>query len=98
MPKVRALPLDPQESAEAGGLRYVSAGGPGLSRRTLGGRVAVLDARGRRVRDATVRERVARLAIPPAWTEVWICPHPLGHLQATGRDAKGRRQYRYHPE
>jgi DNA topoisomerase-1 len=64
----------------------------------LGGRPAVLDARGRKVRDRAVLQRVARLAIPPAWTDVWICPHPQGHLQATGRDAKGRKQYRYHPD
>jgi DNA topoisomerase-1 len=58
----------------------------------------VFDARGRKVRDRAVLQRVARLAIPPAWTDVWICPDPQGHLQATGRDAKGRKQYRYHPD
>jgi DNA topoisomerase-1 len=52
---------------------------------------------GSRVRDPAVLERIRRLAIPPAWTDVWINPHPLGHLQATGRDARGRKQYRYHP-
>ena len=82
----------PKESAQAVGLRYVSDGSPGLKRKGA----VVLDARGRRVRDRAVLRRVNSLAIPPAWTEVWICPHPEGHLQATGRDAKGRKQYRYH--
>ncbi len=76
----------------------MTGSGPGLSRRMLSGRPVLLDARGRRVRDRAVLQRVARLAIPPAWTDVWICPHPQGHLQATGRDAKGRKQYRYHPD
>jgi DNA topoisomerase-1 len=56
------------------------------------------DASGRRLRDAASLTRIARLAIPPAWTDVWICPDPDGHLQATGRDVKGRKQYRYHRE
>jgi DNA topoisomerase-1 len=55
-----------------------------------------VDALGRTVRDPAVRARIRALAIPPAWTDVWICPHPDGHVQATGRDARGRKQYRYH--
>jgi DNA topoisomerase-1 len=92
----KPLPPDPAKSAEIQGLRYVSDRLPGLSRRTLRGKAVVVDARGRRVRDAAMLRRVARLAIPPAWTDVWICADAQGHLQATGRDAKGRKQYRYH--
>ncbi len=88
---------DPAEAAKAAGLRYVSDSVPGMSRRGAGDRVHYLDLRGRRVRDPDELGRIRALAIPPAWTDVWICPHPNGHLQATGRDARGRKQYRYHP-
>ena len=57
-----------------------------------------VDQRGRRIRDTSKLKRIAALAVPPAWKDVWICPDPRGHLQATGRDARGRKQYRYHPE
>ncbi len=63
----------------------------------MGKGFVVLDAQGRRVRDLEMLRRVRHLAIPPAWTDVWICPSPDGHVQATGRDARGRKQYRYHP-
>jgi DNA topoisomerase-1 len=79
-------------------LRYVTDEEPGLRRRRAGKSFRVLRADGSAVRDAAVLERVRSLAIPPAWTDVWICASPDGHLQATGRDARGRKQYRYHPE
>jgi DNA topoisomerase-1 len=70
----------------------------GLSRVGSGRRVRYLDPSGARVTDAATLERIRSIAIPPAWTEVWICPDPLGHLQAVGRDARRRKQYRYHPD
>jgi len=78
-------------------LRYVDQDEPGLSRRRRGRGFEYLDADGHRV-DAETTERIRGLVIPPAWKEVWICPWPNGHLQATGRDAAGRLQYLYHPE
>jgi DNA topoisomerase-1 len=77
-------------------LRYVSAGEPGWSRRRRGRGFEYRDARQRPVRDAESLARIRGLAIPPAWSEVWICASPRGHIQATGRDARGRKQYRYH--
>lgn len=77
-------------------LRHVSDALPGI-RRQGRTRFHYLSAGGRRVRDAKTLARIRALAIPPAWTDVWICNDPRGHLQATGRDAKGRKQYRYHP-
>jgi len=88
---------DPEAAAEAAGLRYVLDEEPGIRRRRCGRGFTYLDPRGQTVRDPEQRERFAELAIPPAWTEVWICRHPDGHLQATGRDDRGRKQYRYHP-
>ena len=82
-------------SARRAGLVYVSDGDPGFSRVRRGKGFSYHDASGDLVDDAT-RERVEALAIPPAWEEVWICPDARGHLQATGRDEKGRKQYRYH--
>jgi DNA topoisomerase-1 len=79
-------------------LTYVSDDTPGIRRRKAGSGFTYVDQRGRRVTDARTLARVKSLAIPPAWTDVWICPAPDGHLQATGRDAKGRKQYRYHPD
>jgi len=87
---------DPLDSAEAAGLRYVSDGSPGIHRRRAGRGFSYVGPDGRLVRDRAVLERIRRLAIPPAYTDVWICPIPNGHLQATGRDARGRKQYRYH--
>jgi DNA topoisomerase I len=78
-------------------LRYVDQGGPGLTRRRRGRGFEYLDPGGQRVDDETA-ERIRRLTIPPAWTDVWICPWPNGHLQATGRDTAGRLQYLYHSE
>lgn len=70
---------------------------PGIRRQRRGNKFIYADARGRRLRTRRTLERIASLAIPPAWTDVWVCPHPEGHVQATGRDARGRKQYRYHP-
>ncbi len=82
--------------APAGGLRYSSDQEPGLKRLQADKGFAYEDARGERVRDPEVLDRIKLLAIPPAWTQVWICADERGHLQATGRDARGRKQYRYH--
>jgi DNA topoisomerase-1 len=83
-------------SAQAAGLRYVSDAQPGIRRVRSGRGFRYLSPDGRPLRDAAVLARIRALAIPPAWTAVWICPHPEGHVQATGRDARGRKQYRYH--
>jgi DNA topoisomerase-1 len=91
-----AVFVDPLESAKAAGLRYVNDDEPGLRRRKRGTGFAYTDPQGRAVKDAATLERIRKLAIPPAWTDVWICPRANGHLQATGRDARGRKQYRYH--
>jgi DNA topoisomerase-1 len=85
-----------QHDARAAGLRYVRADTPGISRRRAGRGFAYSHATGRPVKDEATLARIRSLAIPPAWTDVWICADPDGHLQATGRDARGRRQYRYH--
>lgn len=84
------------EAAEEAGLRYVSDDRPGYSRRAKNGDFEYLDTEGKRIRDEQRLLRIRRLAIPPAWTEVWICPSSNGHIQATGRDARRRKQYRYH--
>jgi DNA topoisomerase-1 len=97
-PAVDATQLaDPVESARAAGLRYVSDHSPGIRRKRVGKAFSYRDSDDHIVRDAETIRRIKRLAIPPAWTDVWICPDPRGHLQATGRDARGRKQYRYHP-
>jgi DNA topoisomerase I len=86
------------ESARAAGLRYVNDGIPGFSRRRKGKKTfAYFDADGQAITDPALVARIRSLAIPPAWQEVWICPSENGHMQATGIDAKGRKQYRYHP-
>jgi DNA topoisomerase-1 len=92
----RRLMTDPVESAKAAGLTYVTEGRPGLTRRRRGHGFVYLEADGRRVRDRTALARIRALAIPPAWRDVWICATAHGHLQAVGRDARGRKQYRYH--
>ncbi len=91
------LRTDPRDDAAAAGLRYVEDGDPGFSRRRRGKGFEYRGVGGETLSDPAVRERIASLAIPPAWREVWICPHPDGHLQATGRDEAGRKQYIYHP-
>ncbi len=88
--------LDPEEAAEEAGLRYVNDESPGYSRKKNGKGFAYFDADGKPIRDEPRVLRINRLAIPPAYTDVWICPRTNGHIQATGRDARGRKQYRYH--
>jgi DNA topoisomerase-1 len=91
--------LAPHESARVIGLRYVNDQRmPGIRRIGRQRRFRYVDPSGRSVSDPADRQRIRALAIPPAWTDVWICPDPRGHLQATGRDARGRKQYRYHPK
>ena len=91
------LAADPRASARAAGLRYSSDARPGITRHRVGKGFSYRRPDGDRVKDRTVLRRIRSLAIPPAWTDVWICTDPAGHLQATGRDARGRKQYRYHP-
>ncbi len=79
-------------------LRRADCSTPGIRRVRKGRGFAYVNERGERVDDPEVVDRIARLAIPPAWRDVWICPHPNGHLQATGTDDAGRKQYRYHDE
>lgn len=88
---------EPEVAASLARLRYVDDSQPGIQRRRQGKGFVYVDARGRRVRRADVVSRIRSLVIPPAWTDVWICALPNGHLQATGRDARGRKQFRYHP-
>jgi DNA topoisomerase I len=94
---VSAPPADhPSAAAEAAGLRYVTDGSPGFRRRRSGRGFVYVDRRGKRVRNPHELARIRSLTIPPAWSEVWISADPGGHLQAVGRDARGRKQYRYH--
>jgi DNA topoisomerase-1 len=88
---------DPVQSAKAAGLRYVSDADPGIRRVRAGRGFRYVDPDGKSVRTKETLARIRSLAIPPAWDDVWICPRDNGHLQATGRDARGRKQYRYHP-
>lgn len=87
---------NPVASAEAAGLRYVVDSIPGIRRRRAGKGFHYVGPDGKAIRNPETLQRIKALAIPPAWTDVWISPDPNGHLQATGRDAKGRKQYRYH--
>ncbi|MGF1512250.1 MAG: DNA topoisomerase IB [Elainellaceae cyanobacterium] len=80
------------------GLRYVSDSQPGIRRQKVGRGFSYFDVEGNRIKDRAERDRLKQLPIPPSWRDVWICPVENGHLLATGRDAKGRKQYRYHPE
>jgi DNA topoisomerase-1 len=89
--------VDPVESARAAGLRYVSDQSAGIRRRRVGTAFSYVASDGRTIRDTETTRRIKSLVIPPAWTDVWISADPRGHLQATGRDARGRKQYRYHP-
>jgi DNA topoisomerase I len=88
---------DPVKAAKAGGLRYVTDESPGFSRQRNGKGFHYLNSRGKELRDPRELRRIKSLVIPPAWRDVWICPIANGHLQATGRDARGRKQHRYHP-
>jgi DNA topoisomerase-1 len=88
--------LHPEGSAKAAGLRYVGDAVPGITRRRAGTKFRYFAADGKPIRDRDTLARIRALAIPPAWNDVWICARADGHLQATGRDARGRKQYRYH--
>ena len=88
---------DPVASAKSAGLRYVTDTSPGIRRKKVATRMVYLDPDGKIIRDAETLGRIKSLAIPPAWRNVWICSMAHGHVQATGLDAKGRKQYRYHP-
>jgi DNA topoisomerase-1 len=88
---------DPRAVARASGLRYSTDSRAGFTRRRAGRGFTYRDTDGQPIRDPEALERIRKIVIPPAWTDVWICPWPSGHLQATGRDVRGRKQYRYHP-
>lgn len=92
------IPHDPQEAAEEIGLLYVNDNTPGMTRRLAGKGFSYYNADGKPVRDEQTLARIKSLIIPPAWTDVWICPSKRGHIQATGRDVKGRKQYKYHAD
>jgi DNA topoisomerase I len=87
---------DPQGAAETAGLTYVSDEEPGIRRKKAGTGFSCVSPQGTKVQDQKTLKRIRKLAIPPAWADVWICAKPNGHIQATGRDARGRKQYRYH--
>ena len=89
--------VDPRDAAETAGLLYVSDEEPGIRRKKAGKGFTYVKPGGGKVEDPATLDRIRKLAIPPAYTDVWICPRANGHIQATGRDAKGRKQYRYHP-
>jgi DNA topoisomerase I len=91
-------PAESVAAAKSAGLRYVNDHEPGISRIGSGKSFRYRGPDGRGIQDLATLGRIKRLAIPPAWTEVWICPYPNGHIQATGRDARGRKQYRYHED
>jgi DNA topoisomerase IB len=90
--------VEAERHARESGLVYVTDAQPGIRRRKAGKSFTYIDADDRKVKEAEVISRIRKLAIPPAYTDVWICPKERGHLQATGRDARGRKQYRYHPK
>ena len=89
--------VNPRDAAESAGLTYVLDDAPGITRRRAGKGFAFRGPDGKPVRDKAVLDRIRHLAIPPAYKDVWICADPNGHLQATGRDDRSRKQYRYHP-
>lgn len=88
--------IDARDAAEGAGLLYVTDQEAGYTRRRSGKGWTYRDATGERISDRAEIDRINKIGIPPAYTDVWICPDPTGHIQATGRDAKGRKQYRYH--
>src|SRR5918995_6802995 len=89
--------VDPKDAAESVGLVYVSDEEPGIRRKKAGKGFVYLRPGGGKVEDEATLKRIRKLATPPAYTDVWICAKANGHIQATGRDAKGRKQYKYHP-
>src|SRR5690349_6246010 len=86
----------PQEIARSMQLRYVHSGTKGFSRQKKDGEFTYLDPTGHEIKDPDILERIRGLVLPPAWTDVWISPYTNSHLQATGYDSRGRKQYRYH--
>jgi DNA topoisomerase-1 len=94
---LEVIASDPAQSAKDAGLRYVTDTAPGIVRKRRGRGFSYVGPDGKAVRDPEVLARIKSLVIPPAWTNVWICTNPKGHLQATGRDAKKRKQSKYHP-
>ncbi|HTH74753.1 MAG TPA: DNA topoisomerase IB [Trinickia sp.] len=95
-PRTPAPAPDAAHAALPADLCYVDDRGPGITRKLVRGHFVYFDPQGKRIRDEAQIKRINALAVPPAYADVWICPDPLGHLQATGRDARGRKQYRYH--
>jgi DNA topoisomerase-1 len=93
-----STPAEPEKTARLAGLRYVTDASAGITRRRAGRGFSYRDPKGVRIDDEQVIARIKGLAVPPAWEDVWICTFENGHLQATGRDARRRKQYRYHPE
>lgn len=89
--------MEMEDEALSAGLRYVSDASPGITRQLRAGTFAYVDQHGKRITNDRTLERIRSLAIPPAYRDVWICPDANGHVQATGRDKRGRKQYRYHP-
>jgi DNA topoisomerase I len=89
---------DPAQVAKAVGLRYVTDATPGITRKRVGKHFSYVGLDGKPIRDPDELQRIKKIGIPPAWTNVWICPSDRGHILATGRDSKGRKQYRYHPQ
>jgi DNA topoisomerase I len=100
MPKIKlsTIDLEARRQARDAGLVYVSDEQPGIRRRRAGKGFSYVDAKGRRLANEAELTRIRTLAVPPAYVDVWICANPRGHLQATGRDARKRKQYRYHPQ
>ena len=96
--KAKSVRPDPRESAIAAGLHYTTDSRPGIRRLRQGGSFRYVTPEGRTIRNADELRRIRALVIPPAWKDVWISADPRGHLQAVGRDARGRKQYRYHPK
>jgi DNA topoisomerase-1 len=92
------ITTDPHQAADEAGLVYVSDVQPGIRRRRQGKSFYYCDSEGKVIKNEKILGRIKSLVIPPAWTDVWICANPNGHLQATGRDSKNRKQYRYHPQ
>ena len=98
IPENLVVKVDPEVSAEEAGLRYTHDDSPGISVKRKGDKVEYFDPNGVKIIDEKILGRIKSLAIPPAWKEIWICTKPNGHLQATGIDSRGRKQYRYHPK
>jgi DNA topoisomerase-1 len=90
--------LDPIEAAEEAGLRYANDTSPGIQRKRRGGKFYYVDLKGNEISDPKTLARIQSLVLPPAWNEIWISPHPTDHIQATGMDGRGRKQYKYHPK